>query len=280
MSDARDPHTENDVACPAPKACSAFDRRRSRAGTSLPRPRPVRLHTHRRQRRACLQQRHRSPGGLTDPGGNNQLTLPAGGTGTIAGNVTFSAGTDTVIAMDSGRIERLGRPGQWRRPIPRSARGSVAGQVQQGEGVDHFAMTGGEINVAQPGRRARHLPHVGRPDRRCVRRWRSSHVMTGGRIGRVNMKLADNLFDMSGGTIDRNLVTGFGNDTIILSGGTIGGNISVSGGTDSVTDHRRIGRRRRTAERRHRPLRLGRRRRCARTDRPGRRQRQRTASPT
>lgn len=55
--------------------------------------------------------------------------------------------------------------------------------------------------------------------------------MTGGRIGRVNMLLDDNLFDMSGGTIDNNLVAGFGNDTIILSGG----NISVSGGTDSVT---------------------------------------------
>lgn len=40
---------------------------------------------------------------------------------------------------------------------------------------------------------------------------------------------------MSGGTIDRNLVTGFDTDTIILSGGTIGGNISVSGGDDSVT---------------------------------------------
>jgi autotransporter family porin len=40
---------------------------------------------------------------------------------------------------------------------------------------------------------------------------------------------------MSGGTIDGNLVTGFGNDTIILSDGSIGGNISVSGGTDSVT---------------------------------------------
>src|SRR3546814_11477513 len=59
--------------------------------------------------------------------------------------------------------------------------------------------------------------------------------ISGGRIGRVNMKLADNLFDMSGGVIDRNLVAGFGNDTIILSDGTIGGNISVSGGTDSVT---------------------------------------------
>jgi outer membrane autotransporter protein len=62
-----------------------------------------------------------------------------------------------------------------------------------------------------------------------------SAVMTGGRIGRVNMELDDNLFDMSGGTIDKNLITGFGNDTIIVSGGTIGGNISVSGGADSVT---------------------------------------------
>ena len=60
-------------------------------------------------------------------------------------------------------------------------------------------------------------------------------IMTGGRIGRVNMKLDNNFFDMSGGTIDGNLVTGFGNDTIILSDGTIGGNISVSGGTDSLT---------------------------------------------
>src|SRR3546814_9563515 len=58
--------------------------------------------------------------------------------------------------------------------------------------------------------------------------------MTVGRTGRVNMKLADNLFDMSGGVIDRNLGAGFGNDTISLSDGTIGGNISVSGGTDSV----------------------------------------------
>lgn len=59
--------------------------------------------------------------------------------------------------------------------------------------------------------------------------------MTGGRIGRVNMKLENNTFDMSGGTIDGNLVTGFGNDTIILSEGYIGGNISVSGGDDSIT---------------------------------------------
>ncbi len=60
-------------------------------------------------------------------------------------------------------------------------------------------------------------------------------VMTDGRIGRVNLKLDNNYFNMSGGTIDRNLIAGLGNDTIIVSGGMIGGNISISSGTDSVT---------------------------------------------
>ncbi|WP_460163942.1 hypothetical protein [Pseudomonas sp. S2_F03] len=59
--------------------------------------------------------------------------------------------------------------------------------------------------------------------------------MTGGVIGRVDMKLDDNTYVMSGGQILGNLVTGFGKDTIILSGGRIGGNLSVSGGNDSIT---------------------------------------------
>lgn len=173
-----------------------------------------------------------SPGGLTDPGGNNQLTLPAGGSGTIAGNVTFGAGTDS-LAMDSGRIEGSVDQGNGDDRF-RIGAGTVTGQVQQGEGVDDFVMTGGEINVLnQGGALDTFLMSGGR----IVDAFDDGDIarMTGGRIGRVNMKLADNLFDMSGGTIDRNLVTGFGNDTIILSGGTIGGNISVSGGTDSVT---------------------------------------------
>ncbi len=56
--------------------------------------------------------------------------------------------------------------------------------------------------------------------------------MTGGSIGRVDMKLDNNVFEMSGGTIINNLVTGFGRDTITLSGGIVGGNVSVSGGDD------------------------------------------------
>lgn len=130
--------------------------------------------------------------GFTDLGGNNTLSLPVGGTGTITSAVTFGAGSDS-FTMTSGTLQSL----------------------NQGDNLDTFFMSGGHI--------------VGFFDDG------DSAVMTGGRIGRVNMLLDDNLFDMSGGTIDNNLVAGFGNDTIILSGGTIGGNISVSGGTDSVT---------------------------------------------
>src|SRR3546814_9141679 len=61
-----------------------------------------------------------SAGGLDDPDGNNQLTLPAGGTGTVAGDVSFGDGADIVV-IDSGRIE---------------------GAVTQGHGVDSFPISG------------------------------------------------------------------------------------------------------------------------------------------
>ncbi|WP_284282873.1 autotransporter domain-containing protein [Mesorhizobium amorphae] len=153
-----------------------------------------------------------SGGSLTDTGGNNTLTFPAGGTGQVSGNVTFGAGTDR-IDMQSGTITGNAQQGAGIDDFNMS--GGQVGSLNQGDGLDTFTMSGGRIvDFFDDGDHA---------------------VMTGGRIGRVNMKLDDNYFDMSGGTIDRNLVTGFGNDTIIVSGGTIGGNISVSGGTDSVT---------------------------------------------
>jgi len=149
--------------------------------------------------------------GFTDLGGNNRLTLPAGGTGTITSAITFGAGTDTVEIYS----------------------GTISANLQQGAGSDSFTMTGGTLQSLNQGDNldtffmsGGHI--VGFFDDG------DSAVMTGGRIGRVNMLLDDNLFDMPGGTIDNNLVAGFGNDAIILSGGTIGGNISVSGGTDSV----------------------------------------------
>jgi autotransporter family porin len=173
-----------------------------------------------------------SVGGLTDTGGNNTLLLPTAGTGTIAGNVTFGAGADR-IEIYSGAINGAVVQGDGNDAFVMSG-GTVAGNVQQGSGVDDFRMAGGTIQSLNQGD---NLDTFFMSDGRIIDAFDDGDVatMTGGRIGRVNMKLDDNVFDMSGGIIDRNLVTGFGNDTIILSGGTIGGNISVSGGTDSVT---------------------------------------------
>ncbi|OCP15503.1 autotransporter outer membrane beta-barrel domain-containing protein [Ensifer sp. LC54] len=151
-------------------------------------------------------------GSLTDLDGNNSLTLPAGGSGTINGAVTFGAGTDTV-AIHSG---------------------TITGNLQQGDGIDDFTMTDGTLQSLEQGDGLDTFLMSGG---RIIDYFEAGDhaIMTGGRIGRVNMRLDDNFFDMSGGVIDRNLVTGLGNDTIILSGGTIAGNISVSSGTDSLT---------------------------------------------
>ena len=112
--------------------------------------------------------------------------------------------------------------------------GVINGAVQQGSGVDLFRMTDGQISSLAQG------------DGRDVFLMSGGYIVggfddgdvatfTGGRIGRVDMKLDNNSFIMSGGQIDGNLVAGFGNDTVSISGGSIGGNVSVSGGTDRLT---------------------------------------------
>ncbi|MFJ5254985.1 autotransporter outer membrane beta-barrel domain-containing protein [Pseudomonas sp. NPDC088414] len=151
-------------------------------------------------------------GALTDLAGNNSLTFPANGSGQINGSVTFGAGADRVN-MQSGVITGAVSQGAGIDDFVMSA-GSI-GSLAQGDGRDTFLMTGGTI--------------VGAFEDGDVAR------MTGGTIGRVDMKLDNNIFDLSGGQILGNLVTGFGTDTIIISGGRIGGNISVSGGNDSIT---------------------------------------------
>lgn len=150
--------------------------------------------------------------GLTDLLGNNRLTLPEGSSGIINGSVIFGPGTDAV-RIDSGQI---------------------TGALQQGAGSDDFIMTGGQIqSLAQGDGRDTFLMTGGIIVGEVVDGDVSKQ--TGGTIGRVDMKLDKNLYDMSGGAILGNLVTGFDTDTIIVSGGSIGGNISTSGGDDSIT---------------------------------------------
>jgi outer membrane autotransporter protein len=149
---------------------------------------------------------------LTDLQGNNRLTLPAGGSGTITGTVTFGAGADQITV----------------------ASGTIGGAVSQGNGIDDFVMSGGRIaSLAQGDGRDTFLMTGGT----IVGAFEDGDVaaMSGGTIGRVDMKLDNNIFNLSGGRIIGNLVTGFGLDTITVTGGSIGGNISVSGGNDVVT---------------------------------------------
>ncbi|UVK39274.1 autotransporter outer membrane beta-barrel domain-containing protein [Mesorhizobium sp. AR10] len=173
-----------------------------------------------------------SSGSLTDTGGDNTLTFPVGGSGQVSGNVTFGIGTDR-IDMQSGSITGTVDQGAGTDFFTIGA-GTIGGNVQQGAGIDDFNMSGGQIGSLNQGDGLDTFTMTGG---RIVDFFDDGDraVMTGGRIGRVNMKLDKNYFNMSGGIIDRNLVTGFDEDTVILSGGTIGGNISVSGGNDSVT---------------------------------------------
>jgi outer membrane autotransporter protein len=171
-------------------------------------------------------------GPLTDLAGNNNLAFPTNGTGTITGNVTFGAGNDTLV-MNSGVITGIAQQGDGSDSFTIDA-GQITGAMNQGNGVDTALIRGGTIQSLAQG------------DSRDVFQMSAGMIigafedgdtakMTGGSIGRVDMKLDDNLFDLSGGEILGNLVTGFGTDTIIVSGGRIGGNISVSGGNDSIT---------------------------------------------
>lgn len=171
-------------------------------------------------------------GALTDLAGNNTLSFPANGTGVINGAVRFGIGND-IVTLDSGQIVGALIQGDGADRLTISA-GQITGAVDQGNNIDNFTMTGGTIQSLAQGDSRDFFRMTGG---RIIGAFEDgdSAVMTGGRIGRVDMKLDNNLFDMSGGAIDSNLVTGFGRDTIILSGGTIGGFISVSGGDDSVT---------------------------------------------
>lgn len=148
--------------------------------------------------------------GLTDLSGDNSLTLSTGGT--INGNVTFGPGMDTVDIRG----------------------GVVSGIVQQGAGVDRFNLGDGQIDALFQGDGLDIFYMTGG---RIIGAFEDGDLayQSGGTIGRVNMKLDKNFYEMTGGIIEGNLVTGFDIDTIRILKGFIGGNISTSGGDDNIT---------------------------------------------
>lgn len=119
------------------------------------------------------------------------------------------------------------------------AAGDTLDAVVQTPAIDDFTMTGGTVQSLNQGES---YDTFSMADGRIIGAFEDGDraIFSGGRIGRVDLKLANNYFEMSQDTavatlIDGNLVSGFGNDTIILRGGTIGGNISTSGGVDTIT---------------------------------------------
>ena len=188
---------------------------------------------------------------LSDLLGNNSLTLPPDGSGTITGAVEFGPGQDSG-SLGSGSIEGVLNTGAGADTVIVSGGrlfslvqgdgadtlevlgGTISGAVSQGSGIDSFIMRGGQIQSLSQGDG---LDTFSMTDGTIVGAFEDGDIarMSGGTIGRVDMKLDKNLFELSGGRINGNLVAGFGNDTIAVSGGSIGGSISVSGGTDQVT---------------------------------------------
>ena len=190
--------------------------------------------------------------GFTDAAGNNTLDITA--TGRVTGNVDFGAGNDLVDVNgpsagidgnlnqgDGANIFRLnlgsitGSVTQGAGVDVAQISGGQAGAVRQGAGIDSFSMSGGTIALLEQGDGLDDFFMSGGTITGAFEDGDRAR-MTGGSIGRVDMKLDNNLFDMSGGRIIGNLVTGFGNDTILISGTAfVGGNISVSGGNDEVS---------------------------------------------
>ena len=160
--------------------------------------------------------------------GNDTLDMRAG---TISGGVLQGDGDDTLL-LSGGTLDSVNQGNGA--DIMTVTGGNVTGTVQQGNGQDVFTISDGTIGALLQGDGTDRFLMTGG---RIIGGFDDGDYaeQTGGRIGRVNLKLENNTYLMSGGTIDGNLVAGFGNDTIVLSDGYIGGNISVSGGDDSVT---------------------------------------------
>jgi autotransporter family porin len=170
-------------------------------------------------------------GPLNDPGGNNSLTLPTGGTGTITGPVTFGGGVDTVI-IHSGTINGDINEGAGNDRLELND-GTVNGTIFQGGGADTFIMTGGVVQRVEQGSE---LDTATVSGGRIIGQFFAGDffTMTGGQIGEVNLEQANNEMRMSGGVIDRFVIAAQGRDLLVLSGGSIGTFVDLGSGDNRI----------------------------------------------
>ncbi|MBF8644485.1 MULTISPECIES: autotransporter outer membrane beta-barrel domain-containing protein [Pseudomonas] len=116
--------------------------------------------------------------------------------------------------------------------------GGNVGSLQQGEGQDKFNMSGGTLGTLNQG---------GAMDEFVMTRGAITDAFEdgdnawfkGGSIRRIDLKMADNFFEMSQNLgvetiVVANVVSGLGKDWYDLFGGTIGGDLSSSSGDDVI----------------------------------------------
>ncbi|MGE8059388.1 autotransporter outer membrane beta-barrel domain-containing protein [Pseudomonas sp. NPDC089547] len=118
-------------------------------------------------------------------------------------------------------------------------RGGTVQSLQQGNGVDTFTMSAGTLGSLNQGGDMDNFTMTGGT---ITGAFEDGDIadFQGGSIGRIDLKLADNVLTMSQKlgietVVVGNVVSGLGNDTITMTGGTIGGDISTSSGVDKIT---------------------------------------------
>jgi outer membrane autotransporter protein len=189
--------------------------------------------------------------GLSDTGGNNSLTFPQGGTGTLNGNVTFGAGND-LVHLSSGSVIGAVDMGDGAN-ILQLFNGAISGPIRQGDGTnivqvsggsattftqgagnDSFTISGGTITSLSQGAGHDVFTMSTGTITGSVEDSEQA-LMSGGSIGRVAMNLDLNSFELLGGRIVGDLDAGTDNNAVTIKGGTVGGNIIVSGGGNVIT---------------------------------------------
>ncbi|QJQ10936.1 autotransporter outer membrane beta-barrel domain-containing protein [Pseudomonas putida] len=117
--------------------------------------------------------------------------------------------------------------------------GGTVQSLQQGNGQDTFTMSGGTLGSLNQGGDRDTFTMTGGTITGAFEDGDTAWFK-GGSIGRIDLKLADNFLEISQGfgvetVVVGNVVSGLGNDTIIMTGGTVGGDISTSSGVDKIT---------------------------------------------
>jgi autotransporter family porin len=163
--------------------------------------------------------------GLTAPGllfaGNFDNTLT--NTGTIVGNGPPTAGVPLAVLFGGGN------------DILNMQAGAITGHVEQGAGSDTLTLTSGTIQSLNQGG---DLDTATVEGGRIVGAFNDGDffTMTGGRIGSVDLGVANNVMRMSGGTIDGNVNADQDNDLLELSGtGMIGGRVDFGNGNNTIS---------------------------------------------